>query len=285
MDTQPANTGGDAPASKSTPRKYYEARVRQSNRARYYSLQTGSVIGRAFGTWFRNLPALITLAALVQSPVILGGYLVFTFWPHLATGLGVSIAMIGIEAVVGSVLSGAVAFVVVRQLMGERASFTKSLSMGSASLIRVIGTGTLAGVIAAIGFMLLFIPGVFASCILFVAVPAALFERTGPLESLKRSAFLTKNSRLAILAALTVIGVLGRLLGVTFHVAIGAWLGHGVSYSWQARPGEHAIVFVSAQLFELFAGTIVPVLVSVVYVQLRQGKEGATVEALASIFD
>jgi hypothetical protein len=286
MDTQPQKAGGEAPAaSKTAARTYYEARARQSNRAQYYSLHTGPVLGQALRTWFRNLPALFVLAAFVHSPVIIGGFLVYTLWPDLGTNQAVSLAISGIDIVAASVLSGAVAFVVVRQLMGERASFTQSLSMGSTSLLRVIGTGTIAGVTMTVGFALLLIPGILAACTLFVAVPAALFERTGPLASFKRSSFLTKNNRLSILAAVGLIGTLSAAFGAIYHVAIGASLGYGLSYFWQPRAGEYATAFAASQVLALLSGTLGPVLASVVYVHLRQGKEGATVEALASIFD
>ncbi len=82
----------------------------------------------------------------------------------------------------------------------------------------VLASGFLTALIIGGGVALLIVPGVYWSLMLFVVMPAATLEPVGPIESLKRSAFLTK-------------GVRWRLLGLSliFYLPIAA-LTFGLAY-------------------------------------------------------
>ncbi|MFN8197223.1 hypothetical protein [Nakamurella multipartita] len=71
----------------------------------------------------------------------------------------------------------------------------------------LLGVAVVVGVLCSLGLMLLVVPGVIAYLILVLAAPAAVMERAGIGESMRRSAQLSRGHR-------------GRILGVTLLAGI-----------------------------------------------------------------
>jgi hypothetical protein len=99
----------------------------------------------------------------------------------------------------------------------------------------------------------------------FVAVPAAVEERPGPVNALRRSAFLTQGQRWPIFGAIFVLGVLNI----------------GSNLITQLVPGVGAVL---GPLASLMISGIFSTTCAVVYYRLRSFNESIDVDQISSVF-
>jgi hypothetical protein len=127
------------------------------------------------------------------------------------------------------------------------------------------------GIASVIAFLLLVIPGFMFLSAMFVVVPACVVDRLGPIDSMGRSAGLTKGHRWRIFGLILLIFVPGAILQrILFVLAV------------TAGPMALSIeTFVWDSLFEAF-GAVVG---AVAYYNLRAVKEGIDIERIAAVFD
>jgi hypothetical protein len=143
------------------------------------------------------------------------------------TGLVLPVSgSVGIALFAALTLVSSAFFVVISrtfaQPLSEASTFPAALTerLGRATLVALVG-GTVVSVAVAIGFVLLFLPGVFlaASFLFFIFVVAV--EDGGVVGSLKRSWALARGSRLKLAVLVFLSGVFGLVLGaVTPMVAL-----------------------------------------------------------------
>jgi hypothetical protein len=93
----------------------------------------------------------------------------------------------------------------VAQLRGERATTAQSLKVGLKRLFPVLGVGIVVGLCVMFGFLLLIVPGLILMVKYWVAVPAAVVERTGVSASLKRSGDLVAGEGWSVFAILILL--------------------------------------------------------------------------------
>jgi hypothetical protein len=121
------------------------------------------------------------------------------------------------------------------------------------------------------GYMLLIIPGLLMTALLFVATPVCVVEKLSPIRSMWRSADLTKGHRwqmVGLFVLLMIIDiVVGTIIGVVFGLA-GVIVAALAVWVWRAAFGA------------FFAVTVV-----VAYHQLRVVKEGASAEPIGAELD
>lgn len=236
----------------------------------------GWVLSKSFGIWFKNFIPFVLLSAAVHIPLIV--YTWFTMgqiehspdpaqtqliwtWVNFAAGM-----------VLGNITSGAIIYGVVEELRGAHSSFGDSIGVGIRRLLPVIGVAVLVLVCISIGFLLLFVPGVIVSCMLFVAVPAAVCERPGLFGALQRSKALTTGFKGSIFGMLFLLGLMGGVIGFVLRLAFPTTLEGVKIYSFVA-------IGVDAVLSALTA-----VVSAVTYATLRKDREGTDAEELARVF-
>lgn len=117
---------------------------------------------------------------------------------HSSEGLialaAVSAVLFWLLSVAGaSLLSGSLVYAVVDLQRGVRASAGECLARGLKVLPKVFVTTLVYGVVAFVGYLLLFVPGVIFSLMFAVCVPVAIIELRGPVESMMRSKEMTKG--------------------------------------------------------------------------------------------
>ena len=263
-------------------------------------LRAGSVLGRTFSTWLRNVLPFTLASVLVFLPLV-----AFAAWLLVDEGAfliryddlwdGPSSILTG---VLGVVLAAALAFGVFRQLQGRPATLSESLSVGLRRLLPALATGIVAGVLTylplvaavgiavatgswetgAIGLMsLAVVPMLMLQTALWVAVPAAVVERPGVFGAIGRSFRLTRGSRWRILGVNLVLLVVSAVL----EVALGS--PDGEEDSTVAELRREVVVQVATAALVL--GPLGAIASIVGYHDLRVGKEGADVEDLARVFE
>jgi hypothetical protein len=264
-------------------------------------LGVGETLGESFSIYFRNFIPFTILTAVAFSPIFLGAGLltrqVATTNAAVADGGSALVALVTLLLCV-PISTAAITYGVFQEMRGRDTSLGSCLSVGLSSLLPVLSVailqililfGALIAAIVPVAFLiggmlaggtrssaacsimllplllLCYVPAVMLALRYFVAVPAAVEERPGAREALRRSAFLTEGQRGRIFGILLVLGVLN--LGVN----LGAVL----------VPGAGAVLgpLLSLVMTGLFATTC-----AVIYYRLRSFHESIDVDQIASVF-
>jgi hypothetical protein len=155
-------------------------------------------------------------------------------------------------------------------LRGTPARIRESLSWGLGVLFPVTGITIIATIGAGLGVILLIAPGMMLMTMWWVAVPAAVIERTGVIESLRRSVELTRGYRWKIFGVIGVIYIGQIALDSLIH-----------------------LILTAAPIFSIVAGFLITVAITayfavvtaVCYHDLRVLKDGGSVNDIARVFD
>lgn len=173
-----------------------------------------SILGRSF-TILSSAPGVfLTLAFLSLLPgSLVNAYVVddaklWLTWTNFFMGL---------------LTQGAFAHAVSAVMKGERPSFGEAVGRGTARIFALWGAAILSGIGVAFGMLLFIIPGLILLCMWAVAVPACVVEELGPVESLKRSAQLTRGYRFSIFA-LALVAMLAIQIAMRLAILIAALL-------------------------------------------------------------
>lgn len=175
-------------------------------------LSAFGVMGRSLLILLRNLPVFVFLGLLLFTPVFVGSLIVGPGAPIHAQRVdidavdGTRHTELGGKVVVGILtflayylVAGGLSYGVRQTLQGRRVPFVEGVREGLRRLWRGLDTAFITGLAVGIGFVLLVVPGIWFACLSFVAVPAALQEERGTVESLRRSRDLTRGHRLSVL--------------------------------------------------------------------------------------
>jgi hypothetical protein len=253
----------------------------QDSMAAGRSFEIGRVLSTSLTVFFRNIGPFAIITALIGIP-----YIIISLWGAasigdfqaaaqtgtLPSGFWGMIVVGGIILLLTNTLSqSAINYGTFQDLRGQRASFSDCLGRGLAMLPRVIVAAILASIGMAIGFMLLFIPGVILLLMWWVFVPAIVVEGVGITESFSRSRALTSGHRWGILGLLVIVGVAQSVVGWVIGL-IGSALG---------PIGAEILNLIVTLGFTAFAS----VMSAVGYYYLRSEKEGIVIDDIARVFD
>ena len=248
----------------------------------------GSVIGETFSLYGGNflkfsligiliyLPILVILALTLGVEAVTGaGMFDFeTGTPDpgavaaMAGGLGLTMVLTLVAFALGS---GAITYGAIESKSGQQVSVGGMLGRAFVRMVPLIGASLLVFVLVFLGFMLFVIPGIILSLMMAVVWPVVLAENIGPVEAMRRSRELTKGHKWGIFGAYIVVGILSSLIQSVFLVivffggATGAILGDLIGSA------------VSLSLSSTFMAAL--------YTNLRESKEGVSIEQMAAVFE
>jgi hypothetical protein len=157
----------------------------------------------------------------------------------------------------------------VKDLNGQPVSLGDCIGQAIGKLLPLIGLGVLMTLGIMAGMILLIIPGLILALMWIVASPVMMAEDKGIIDSLKRSAELTKGSKRWIVLLFVVYIILSSILGMLMIPFVFA--------------GPVAIMLVGLVVNTL-TGAIQGTGIAAVYVDLRIVKEGGNTDALADVF-
>jgi hypothetical protein len=242
----------------------------------------GNVLGTSFAVLGRNIVAFGVLAlglgVLSLSATLAGaGYMVWTvgsgeashqILPMILAGVGIFVVFI----VVGNLLTATVSYGVFQDLRGQPAGLGGCLARGVASILPVIVASLLFSFLVGLGFILLVVPGVILLLACWLYVPVIVVEKRGIVESLRRSAFLTRGRRWRMFGLWLVVGIASNLSTTVLEkvaaAVIGDWGGAVVYYVWYSATTA-----------------FMAVMTAVSYYYLRADKEGVAIDDIAAVFD
>jgi hypothetical protein len=266
---------------------------------------TFSVIGRSFGTLAMIVGLFTALPALIYN------YWNFTRFASLGAG-GIAgmeqsaVASYGTISLIATFIIFVLAFLAqaavvratVEDLNGKRPAVGDCIQVALRSFLPAVGIGIIAvlamavagGVMGLLGALISFVGWLIGLAIFIaaaiwvlsisVAIPVVVQERQGVFGSIARSRALTKGSRWPVFGLFLVIGIIAMVIQLGFSLLFGLTVASagGIS-SVGAVVGA-----VGSSLVSSIFSTVFAVAIAVTYVELRQVKEGASVDQLAEIF-
>jgi hypothetical protein len=253
--------------------------------ARLDKFQIGRVFNNTFAVIGRNIGLCIGLAALFSGlPAIL-----IRLWTQLRIDAvlqgnpgavadpaamfrysWITIVAGFLSFILALLLQSALVRATIEDLNGKRPSFGDCIQIAVRYLLPTLGIGLLVGLGAGLASIALLVPGIILWLGWSVAVPVLIQERQGVFGSMSRSRVLTKGSRWALFGLFLILLILAMI--IQSMIAVVVVLFHGI------------VAAVLAALTQTVVSMVLSIATAVSYVELRQVKEGASVEELAEIF-
>lgn len=243
-------------------------------------VDVGSVLGRGFGALAVNfLPFLAISLVLVGVPAFAVQY-----WGSRNAGvMNPGFAWVGGGLLVSLVTSALLQGVLVRSTilhLGRRDPAPGASALLALRLLpALIGLSLLLGLVVGLGFLLLIVPGVIIYCATAVAVPALIEERCGVYESIERSRALTRGTRWQVFGLVAIYWISAMIIQAMVGLVRTALF--GVAEPAIADP---AIAGIAEAISASLSTMIIAVVTAALYVELREVKEGATINELANVF-
>ncbi|MEM6461684.1 MAG: hypothetical protein AAF724_07200 [Pseudomonadota bacterium] len=249
----------------------------------YEPLGIGEIISETFARLIQNflnvlilggIPALVSLVLtwlLVGAAFVTGE--VSEDPAAFQAGVGFSVFLVSVISIVLT----AVAMALVVQLaydtkLGRQAQPAGYIQPALASTLYIMVMSVLIGLMAIIPLMLLIVPGLWVYAVFAVTIPAAVIERTG-FGALGRSIALTKEYRWPIVLLIFIVGLIAAVISFVagFLVAF-------------VPGGLITNVILSSVINGILYG-IFGFLLVLIYVRLREIKEGAGSGDMVSVFE
>ncbi len=229
----------------------------------------GSVMSKTAAVLTQRFGKFILLALLPMAPLLL-----LTLGGLSGDGSPADMAIAGILTgiitfVLQMVAQATSLYAAFQEMRGQSFTIGESLRIGFARVVPVIGVSILVGIATGLGAALFLVPGIIVACMLYVAVPACVIEKKGVIESMSRSAALTKGYRWQIFGLVLLVAVIA-LAGafVLTRISGPGPIGQILGFFWQV-------------VLTAFGA----VLAAVIYHDLRMAKEGIDLHTLANVFD
>lgn len=228
-------------------------------------LPVAAILQGSFRTLAQAPAYFLGFAALSAAPSLLH-LVLFGVTPGVNAGM---IIVSILNFLILFVVEAALCLGAFRVAEGYQPSFREGFDLGVKRFLPLLGATLLTGLAIYIGFILIIVPGVIAACVLAVSIPACALEGLGPIESLRRSAFLTKGQRWRILLAYVVLFLPMFLIGLLNGFLL-------------VKNGTATFGTLLNALIGLFWTAIAAIFSTLMYIELRRLKELAGV---ATLFD
>lgn len=239
----------------------------------------GHAIGQGFRIWGRNIIPFTLLGVIVYSPLILWVALSFNEGIDLERAYTIAGGVVLLSILFNIFLSGAVTYGVVMEMRGTHVGLGACVATGIRRFLPALGVSFLSMLAVIGGFIALIIPGIIVYCMLYVAVQASVMEKPGLFGALRRSRALTAGNKLNIFGLLFLLGLITGIPRTVVEKIILPDPDNPSSF-------EAVKTYVYVTLgFSIVIGTIGAVIAAVTYFQLRQDKDGVSIEEIARVFE
>jgi multisubunit Na+/H+ antiporter MnhG subunit len=182
----------------------------------------------------------------------------------------VSFVAIFVSSIFALLLQSALVRATIEDLNGKRPTFGDSLQIAVRFLLPTLGIGFLVALGSGLAMIALVVPGIILWLGWSVSVPALIQERLGVFGSMSRSRALTKGSRWSLFGLFLVLIIIAMVIQGAVGVVV--YLFHGI------------VAAIVAGVVQSVTSMLLSVAAAVSYVELRQVKEGTSVDELAEIF-
>ncbi|RWN56785.1 hypothetical protein [Mesorhizobium sp.] len=175
-----------------------------------------------------------------------------------------------VSFILSLLLQSALVRATIEDLNGKRPSFGDCIQIAIRYLLPTLGIGLLVVLGAGLASLALLVPGIILWLGWSVAIPVLIQERLGVLGSMSRSRVLTKGSRWALFGLFLILMIITMVIQSVMAAIV--LLLDGI------------VADVAATMLSTVVSMVLSVATAVSYVELRQVKEGTSVDELAEIF-
>ncbi|MFS2316698.1 hypothetical protein RMQ97_02060 [Maricaulis sp. D1M11] len=262
-------------------------------------LGVGAILSETFGLFGRNFVFFFSLGAL---PSIVWGMInigveraqrsAIIETDAFPSTLVYTSFVIGLVALIGYlVLQGVMARSAIALKTGNGTQLSQAVMSSLSGLFPIMILGLAAGVMIVLGFLALIIPALYVAAMVSVFVPAIVFEKRG-FGALGRSFELTRGYRWAIAGVMIVINLIGTVISgvlgaIVALVVVGGVYGNDpTTLVMQDVVLGHQLLGVGIEA--LINGITLPlsmISTALIFVRLREIKEGGDAEDLVRVFE
>ena len=233
--------------------------------------RVGDQLARTISLLGRQFPVLMLIALpLAALSALLSGALQTAASTGEASAIVLTLVEIVIAVALYSLCEAMVVYVAVQAMRGRRVVLGETLAACLPRVVPVLLLSILSTILIGLASLLLLIPGLMVLTMTFVAEPACVAERRGPIASISRSAELTRGYRWQVFGLILLIMILQGIVGAVIGYAL-----RGVG----GLPAQ--IVNAVWNAFTMAFGSVA---CAVVYHDLRVVKEGVDIEQIAAVF-
>jgi hypothetical protein len=232
----------------------------QETMSRFQPMNLGDILNTTFNMYRENFTLFAGICAVIVVPQAI---LVSAFAISHSTIFVILAALLSLA--VPFLLTGALAQAVSARYLGRPMTISQAYeALGVGTILTLVGVAFLSAILILIGLILFIIPGIYIAVRFIVASQAAVLERQGVTDSLRRSWNLVEGNWWRVFGIVIVVAilvsVLEALVGRVVSAAAGDVLGSGLST---------LVVGVFIQPIQAIALTLL-------YYDLRIRKEGGT---------
>jgi low temperature requirement protein LtrA len=232
----------------------------------------GNLISRAFEVSAANFPFYFIITLISSLPSLLIGAGPPVAEPaDLWSRLPVIALTVVLWIVLNTIGEAVILYGAFQRLSGRPLELAAALRRAVACFLPLLGLALLSGLAIAFGSVLLVVPGVILFVMWAVAVPACVVERLGPIESMSRSAALTKGHRWAIFAVMLLAGIVNAVVSVIVDSVLPA--------------SVPMLVAIADLVWSAVWAVYWNCMTVMIYHDLRVAKEGVGTQQIASVFD
>jgi hypothetical protein len=267
---------------------------------RFEPMTVGMVLDKSFRLYVQNFPLMIGISAIFSVPMLALSLIVLAP-PFVASGtanallFATSVLIGALVSIVGFVIVypltiGATTKAVSERYLGNAVTIRSALREAWGSIGTLLLNQLVVGIIVAVGFILLIVPGVLWLLSYSLIVPVAILETrarslsvTGapmPLQTLdraqirRRSWDLVQGNRGKVFLVLIVFVILGLLL----RSATGFVVGLGVD---RTSPMYFVLDSIIGNVIEVLSYPLQTIAITLLYYDIRIRKEGFDLEMLS----
>jgi uncharacterized membrane protein len=238
--------------------------------------RVGRVLNRTSSVLSRNFLPFFIVTAIANLP----GALLAKFAADQATtspdamfqNLGLIVLALVLTAMLNALCQAIVLYGAFQDMRGRPVNLVESLQVGLRRFLPILLLVFVAYLLITLASMLLIVPGLILLTMWFVATPACVVERTGPIRSLGRSRQLTKGHRWKLFGLILLVVLLGSIVIGIINVVL----------EFAAGP---TLALIGGLVLNGIWGAFYAIAVVVTYHDLRVAKEGTNVEQIAAVFD
>ncbi|MEM9727240.1 MAG: hypothetical protein AAF997_01555 [Myxococcota bacterium] len=176
--------------------------------------------------------------------------------------------------------------ITVDHLSGRRPSFGRSVRVGFQHVLPIFGAAFLGALAYMLGLALLVVPGLIVITGLALTFPAIIFEGLGPLEGLNRSWALTKGYRWKVFLSFVAVYLITSAVTIPIQLL---WAGAasfieegGTSMLAWIAFGVGGLLFSAIYIISTIYYCVLP---GVLYLRIKEAREGLDIGALAAVFE
>lgn len=246
--------------------------------------------GNAVATWKTVAAVLVPIFVLeglvrrltLPSDVFVHNGQLYTFSGQTNAGGTVALVLVAVLALIGQLLAtGAVFKLLLDAYLDHPPDWRRSLSFTRHRLGSLVALAIFLGVLLFIGFLLLFIPGLWLLVAASMSVPVLMLEGVGGWKAMQRSIQLVDTRWWATFARLITAFLLYFVLLFAIGLVAGA-ISRGISVTNVTL--FVAIGTVLNALVAIFASPFIASVLTVAYIDLRVRREALDIELLASAY-